>query len=285
MQTKKRILKDISVNTMNELLCTYDFILPRLYENIFQKKAREANVMMEDFCIEESLNEVLDKIEKTKNESEIGLSKLSTICKEAQQAIRNKNINTLATIEEEAKEVVAILKNMEYELYTDEITGLLNRKGVRHNVCNNREQVLTFDGVMFIFDLDNFKQINDTHGHAIGDAILKAFGSQVIKKCVANVEEKKRFTARLGGDEFMVIANADNMPHIKSILRKMQSKGLRVQLKSNEIIDVKFSFGSCLFALGKSFDEAFILADKNMYKNKKDRKTLEVPSGMKELVS
>lgn len=285
MQTKKRLLKDISVNTMNELLCTYDFILPKLYESIFQKKAKEANIMMEDFCIDESLNEALIKIEKTKNESELGLNKLRVICKEAQKAIRSKNINTLATIEEEAREVVTILKNMEHELYTDEITGLLNRKGIIHHATNNKERALAFNGAMIIFDLDNFKDINDTYGHAIGDAILKAFGLQVIKKCVANVEEKKRFTARLGGDEFMVIANRENMSHIKSLLGKMQLKGLRVQLKSKEIIDVNFSFGNTLFTSNTSFDEAFILADKSMYRNKKDRKARITPKDMKQLVS
>lgn len=283
METKKQILKDISVNTMNELLCTYDFVLPKLYENVFAKKSKEANIDIEKLSIDTPISEALIRLEKTKKDSELGLKKLNTICKEAIHAIKNRDVNLLEKTEYEAKEVIAILKNMEKELYTDEITGLLNRKGIRQQACENDGQNLIFNGAMFVFDLDNFKEINDNYGHAIGDAILKAFGSQVITKCVSNVENEKRFTVRLSGDEFMVIINAQNLTHVKTVLQKMQTKGLRVQLKSKEIIEVKFSFGYCQFTMGESFDEAFILADKNMYKNKKERKATILPEDMRNI--
>jgi diguanylate cyclase (GGDEF)-like protein len=85
----------------------------------------------------------------------------------------------------------------------DELTGLLNRRGFRELA----EQELKVarrsgrsDAVLFL-DLDGFKQVNDTHGHAEGDAALRAVAG-VLRAAVREGD----IVARLGGDEFAIYA-------------------------------------------------------------------------------
>ena len=88
--------------------------------------------------------------------------------------------------------------NLYEESITDPVTGIFNRKGLRR--CFNR-MLADDSGVSYAFvmmDLDRFKEINDTHGHLVGDQFLKHF-SQLID-AVPNAE-----AFRFGGDEFSLL--------------------------------------------------------------------------------
>jgi len=87
------------------------------------------------------------------------------------------------------------------EANTDHLTGLLNRRGLdlifpnlKHNLAPPKGRAL------LCFDIDKFKDANDTFGHAIGDEVLK----RVVDRVSANLRQNDIF-ARLGGDEFAVI--------------------------------------------------------------------------------
>jgi diguanylate cyclase (GGDEF)-like protein len=54
---------------------------------------------------------------------------------------------------------------------------------------------------MMLIDIDHFKQVNDTYGHAVGDVVLKAVAEQIVRVC----KRKSDFAARYGGEEFAVI--------------------------------------------------------------------------------
>lgn len=83
---------------------------------------------------------------------------------------------------------------------TDPLTGLQNRHGLvdRIDTMRTAGQMPTA-GIVFI-DLDGFKQINDTYGHATGDAVLVD-----VARCLAAVVTAPRLVYRIGGDEFVVI--------------------------------------------------------------------------------
>lgn len=82
----------------------------------------------------------------------------------------------------------------------DQLTGLLNRA----SICQAIADTLASDagGAVLLLDLDGFKQINDTHGHAAGDLILQA----VAQRLTAELRSEDR-VGRLGGDEFVVLLN------------------------------------------------------------------------------
>ena len=91
----------------------------------------------------------------------------------------------------------------------DELTGISNRLGfntvARHMLSLCRRTNTSAD--MVFFDLNEFKQINDTHGHAAGDDLLKLF-ARLLTKCFRSAD----VVARLGGDEFVVLMTGSDCP-------------------------------------------------------------------------
>lgn len=81
---------------------------------------------------------------------------------------------------------------------TDHLTGLLNRAAFEHALAENDDSESCVS-VLFI-DIDQFKNVNDTYGHAIGDAVLVEVGRRISASC-----RPTDVVARLGGDEFAVL--------------------------------------------------------------------------------
>ena len=84
----------------------------------------------------------------------------------------------------------------------DGLTGLLNRSGFYERLENAIGRSRDQDSLLAVFylDIDRFKQVNDTHGHAVGDALIRAFAQRLSDKMRAS-----DVVARLGGDEFTVV--------------------------------------------------------------------------------
>lgn len=97
-------------------------------------------------------------------------------------------------------------KKMNEMAKTDELTGLLNRRGFNQILYNalyegeNKEEEFT----VFIFDIDNFKKINDRYGHLFGDKIISLLANQAKKTLGSN-----GIVARWGGDEFAGLIYSD----------------------------------------------------------------------------
>ena len=91
----------------------------------------------------------------------------------------------------------------------DSLTGLANRRRFFDLVARHIPQVRRYGGqaTIVLMDLDHFKQINDTHGHASGDLVLKAFG----KLLAASVRDTD-LAARIGGEEFAIFMPSTS-PH------------------------------------------------------------------------
>ena len=85
---------------------------------------------------------------------------------------------------------------------TDELTGLANRRGFEEYLGRTLSSALRYEegGVLAYLDLDNFKQVNDTHGHQAGDMVLKAVAT-ILKRDTRTSD----FVARLHGDEFAIL--------------------------------------------------------------------------------
>jgi len=95
-------------------------------------------------------------------------------------------------------------KRLEYQANYDELTGLPNRR----YVLNHLEKILESDetqAYVLLIDLDHFKSINDTHGHAAGDELLQQAASRIQKNAGSET-----VVARLGGDEFLMVSSDKN---------------------------------------------------------------------------
>lgn len=88
---------------------------------------------------------------------------------------------------------------LSHEVLSDSLTGLLNRKGFYNKLEEIEQQHKTL--ILFYIDLDGFKLINDSFGHAAGDKVLKSVGKRILGALPVELDG---FACRFGGDEFIV---------------------------------------------------------------------------------
>lgn len=94
----------------------------------------------------------------------------------------------------------------------DHLTGLTNRAGFYEHLEAAIERAREADALITVFylDIDRFKQVNDTHGHAIGDTLIRAFAQRISEHV-----RSSDVVARLGGDEFTVVM--EGVPDVKRV--------------------------------------------------------------------
>jgi len=121
--------------------------------------------------------------------------------------------------------------------YTDELTGLANRKAFNDSIAalDTNDEALKpeehFAGVIMI-DLDYFKQVNDSLGHDAGDRLLSVFASRLQQSLEAGA-----CAARIGGDEFAVILNSlPTAEHARPIVERIRSTTSQPIIYNNEKI-------------------------------------------------
>ncbi len=116
-------------------------------------------------------------------------------------------------------------------------------------------------------DLDDFKRINDAHGHAVGDAVLR----HVAAFLVAQVRQSD-FVGRLGGDEFAVALahGGRDAAEVKAIALKAALERSPAEYEG-AFYPVKATFGAYGFGPGETAEEALARADAAMYARKRDR--------------
>jgi diguanylate cyclase (GGDEF)-like protein/PAS domain S-box-containing protein len=162
-------------------------------------------------------------------------------------------------------------KAMEHQLrelaHHDTLTGLANRAFFHHHlelaVLKSRREVSLL--ALMYFDIDHFKNINDSFGHDTGDALLKAFADRVSE----TVREADVF-ARLGGDEFaLLLENLPNLAAAERVGNKLlEAMQLPYQL-GERTITVSSSIGVAFFQRGMGADELIRRADHAMYDAKR----------------
>jgi diguanylate cyclase (GGDEF)-like protein len=119
---------------------------------------------------------------------------------------------------------------------------------------------------VILFDIDNFKNINDQHGHHVGDLLL-----QVVTSTIRALIRSNDRLVRLGGDEFMLFLPETGTNGLRTIASRL-SKNLNRVMDENKW-PVSFSLGVITFIkIPSSVDEIIHVADKLMYEAKKDGK-------------
>ena len=108
-------------------------------------------------------------------------------------------------MKQDITEEKALYERLRYLADFDVLTGLANRSAFQTKLAalDERQADEVPFGALLLVDLDGFKQINDTFGHAFGDEFLKSVAERLIKVC-----RDPDFVARLGGDEFAVLLRA-----------------------------------------------------------------------------
>jgi diguanylate cyclase (GGDEF)-like protein len=154
------------------------------------------------------------------------------------------------------------------EAHRDALTRAFNRRA--YNERAGLELPANAVGTAVVFDLDNLKEVNDEHGHHVGDDLLRHF----VKVVCSNLRPSDRLY-RWGGDEFLLVLPAARpnqvLPRIESVIAHAQplhtSAGVRIPLE--------VSFGAATFDGAAALDRAVSRADAAMYDRKRQRKYSE----------
>ena len=95
-----------------------------------------------------------------------------------------------------------LIRQLDRQTMTDPLTGVLNRRGLQHALSRELAWVTRYDTSLLavLLDIDDFKQVNDTHGHAVGDEVLKRIANG-LRTSLRSVD----CIARIGGDEFIIL--------------------------------------------------------------------------------
>ena len=152
--------------------------------------------------------------------------------------------------------------------HTDHLTGLLNRQAVMEQVGLEISRcVISRDHLALLFlDLDGFKKINDTWGHAAGDFFLKTIGERILASVRAS-----DIVARLGGDEFVVLLkNVSDQDSLVPFLDTFVNRLSVPVVQEERTLVATVSVGVSLFPKDAgSAEEMIQKADMAMYRSKK----------------
>ncbi|WP_051671699.1 sensor domain-containing diguanylate cyclase [Oribacterium sp. P6A1] len=150
--------------------------------------------------------------------------------------------------------------------YTDDLTGLGNAQKC-HEMLNYFNE-LEDNTMLICFDLNKFKEINDTLGHQMGDEALKVFSN-----CLKISFGTEGFIGRIGGDEFISILSGDVHKKYEISLTKLNEAIEHENNSENSSFKLSVSHGISIRESGntpyKSINAMYYEADKNMYENKK----------------
>lgn len=155
------------------------------------------------------------------------------------------------------------------------LTGLAS-KSVTEATVARRMDVADTPFAVFMGDLDLFKRVNDTHGHLVGDEVLRETG----KRLRNGVREARRdFVGIIGGEEFLGYLHNPTVSGVENALQRLKSKFHNRPIETTAgLIPVTMSFGAVRCEPGQyTFAEAKQLADDALYQSKhggRDRYTL-----------
>ena len=137
--------------------------------------------------------------------------------------LRQQTLATRARVQELSQardDILNISKEFEQIAHHDQLTGLLNRQGFEEGAREHLESNPHAEYSIILLDLDHFKSINDTYGHAKGDNILA-----VVARCIRSQLREADICARWGGEEFLIAC-----PETKDAEAVVVAEKIRTQL-------------------------------------------------------
>jgi diguanylate cyclase (GGDEF)-like protein len=186
--------------------------------------------------------------------------------------VASRALEAAKTVDQLVSHLQGRIAELEKLAETDELTGLLNRRGFNSQLQRALSNACRYDeqGVLIYIDLDGFKPINDTYGHAAGDEVLCQVANQ-LHETIRDTD----YVARLGGDEFAVLLTRttweNGLSRAELIEKQLNSTIVNWQ---GRMIAVAASFGLQIYGAKDEGLDLLGKADEAMYKTKRLRSDL-----------
>lgn len=193
----------------------------------------------------------------------------TAVSRSQQRLLADRDQSTL--LQERVRELESELRRLSDEVSTDLLTQVANRRGLMSAFDAERARAQRQGGsalAVGLIDIDNFKKLNDTLGHAAGDQALKALA--------AGVRERLRpqdHLARFGGEEFVVLLPGSEVEEARQALTRLQrSLSEALFLHEGREVFVTFSAGVTAWRPGEDLQPALERADQALYEAKRTGK-------------
>ncbi|REL34528.1 GGDEF domain-containing protein [Thalassotalea euphylliae] len=275
----EEMLNDIHANLMNAIsqTCVVKKLVDSSQDSCDKVSQSMANEL-QNMEVKAKSIDTLSGMQQHIKDSVSLIAKLMNSYSDEQKQIHRTNEATIQELTSQIESTSNFVDQLEKQLNVaeetsliDELTTIGNRKGYVLRINDERKhwQITKQPLTLMVIDVDNFKSINDTYGHSIGDQVLKCLG-QTLKKHIRNSD----YVARFGGEEFVIILPATEIDRAVQIGQKIQGviNNLKFELrKKNKVLKMTCSFGIAGFSQKCSNStDVFNLADKALYKAKEN---------------
>lgn len=180
--------------------------------------------------------------------------------------ILSTSIDKFKLLNTQIEELEKELQVAKEEYFFDFLTGILNRRAYENEAKKIEKQFFIFETnfALVFFDIDHFKKINDSYGHACGDEILKSFA-----KILKDLTRKEDIIARYGGEEFVALINFREKIEIVRYIKRVKNAFLNSTFIYKEHkINITFSAGVTFRNNYNTIGEAQTKADELLYQAK-----------------
>lgn len=185
-------------------------------------------------------------------------------------------IDASQTFEESLRDTTKEIDQLKGELdkarqqaFNDALTGLMNRRGfdnaLEESISDARENGSFL--CLLLIDIDHFKTVNDTHGHLVGDKVLRG-----LSKLLVNQMRGNDFLSRYGGEEFAVILPNTPITGAFTVAENLRLSALKLRLThvktGNRLTEISISTGVACYRKGEKTEDFINRCDKALYRAK-----------------
>lgn len=168
-------------------------------------------------------------------------------------------------VDEQTQSLRAANQRLDELAGTDDLTGVCNRRRLLELAGSAWAEAGTGPLSIALLDLDHFKQINDTHGHQSGDAVLRAAATVIQQQC-----RQGDLFGRFGGEEFMLCLPDTPLSNAMEIAERIRSTLAQHRIiQDDQPIRVTACLGVATLRAGESIEQALSRADKALYEAKR----------------
>lgn len=176
---------------------------------------------------------------------------------------------------EQRKNRASIQKEIERQqlqesILMDEMTGIYNRKAFSAELKSIEDHAQSIRYILAVMDIDNFKSINDTWGHHMGDRCLFELAG-ILKECNTKVT-----SFRYGGDEFCLLFSDVDMVYAEEVCKEIQDKVNHLNFEGYPTLKLTVSFGLAENSDQMDTMRLFIHADHALYEAKRVRNAIRI---------
>ncbi len=168
--------------------------------------------------------------------------------------------------------VLMYIDSLNRQISIDPLTGINNKRELTKYLLsetrdNTRKGVLS----LIMMDVDDFKNVNDTHGHYYGDSVLQAVAEILKQSC----QHTLAFLSRFGGDEFCIVHSVDDIQAVEDMIAGIHSNIFQWNQEHDEPVSIGLSIGYSIWLpeTDDTVDALYQRADQKMYEAKNTKKS------------